>query len=103
MKAPETSPPSPPALSAPALAPVSPEAPVRPWTPAHPHIARPAPASLGRADRWNLGLILLGFGALLLSIPVAHDFPVIDDWIYTASVRDMLASGHFTMPEWSQA
>jgi hypothetical protein len=85
------------------------DSPVQPWTPAQPAEARdlaeahsPA-AARARADRWNLGLILLGFLAVLLLIPPAHAFPVIDDWIYAASVRDMLATGHFTMPDWSQA
>src|SRR3954447_5748193 len=74
----------------------------RPWTPAHPTEALMTPEALGRADLRNLGLIVLGFLALLLLIPPGHEFPVVDDWIYAGSVRDMLATGRFTMPDWSQ-
>src|SRR5438128_20102 len=111
-----TPPPAPPhGLAPPGTIPVRPVrrapagSPVRPWTPAQPVEARATPeahvasAARPRADLWNLGLILLGFLAVLLLIPPAHAFPVIDDWIYADSVRDMLATGHFTMPEWSQA
>src|SRR3954447_25241602 len=65
-----------------------------------------APAALRarhRVDARNLGLILLGWIVLLLVIPPQHEYPIIDDWIYAGSVRQVLQTGVFTMPAMSQA
>ncbi|HUS14083.1 MAG TPA: glycosyltransferase family 39 protein, partial [Chloroflexia bacterium] len=39
---------------------------------------------------------------VLLVIPPQHEFPTTDDWVYAGSVRDMLRTGTFIMPD-SQA
>jgi 4-amino-4-deoxy-L-arabinose transferase-like glycosyltransferase len=54
-------------------------------------------------DLFNVGLISTGFGVVLTLIPPRHEYPIIDDWIYAGSVRDVLATGRFTMPDWAQA
>ena len=54
-------------------------------------------------DRRNLALILAGAVALVLLLPPAHDYPIIDDWIYAGSVQHQLATGVFVMPAASQA
>ncbi|MDQ6693451.1 MAG: glycosyltransferase family 39 protein [Chloroflexota bacterium] len=56
-----------------------------------------------RADLRNLLLIAAGWMLLLVLLPPAHDYPVIDDWIYSASVQQQLNTGVFTMPGQSQA
>src|SRR2546423_13525310 len=59
--------------------------------------------SVLRVDRRNLLLIAAGYAAFLALVPPQHEYPIIDDWIYAGSVRDMLQTGKFVMPEWSQA
>lgn len=51
----------------------------------------------------NLILIACGWIFVLLLIPPQHEYPIIDDWIYAGSVRDMLNTGAFVMPPNSQA
>src|SRR4051794_26952793 len=55
------------------------------------------------ADLRNIGLILAGAVALFVLLPPAHDYPIIDDWIYSDSVRNQLATGAFALPDQSQA
>ena len=54
-------------------------------------------------DLRNLWLIAAGWVALLLIIPPAHEYPVIDDWIYARSVQNQVSTGAFLMPDASQA
>lgn len=69
-----------------------------------PPSAIPRPALDGaRADLRNLGLIVAGWGLLLVGVSPAHDYPVIDDWIYAGSVQHQLATGAFEMHPVSQA
>jgi 4-amino-4-deoxy-L-arabinose transferase-like glycosyltransferase len=64
----------------------------------------PAPKpALRRADLRSLAIILAGFVAVLLILPPQHEYPIIDDWIYASSVRDLLSTGRFIMPSHSQA
>jgi 4-amino-4-deoxy-L-arabinose transferase-like glycosyltransferase len=56
-----------------------------------------------RADLVCLLVIVLGFAGVLLAINPQHDYPIIDDWIYSDSVQSMLQTGQFTMPDQSQA
>lgn len=56
----------------------------------------------GGSDRRNLGLIVLGSMLMLLIIPPAHDYPIIDDWVYARSVHHQLATGIFQMPPESE-
>ena len=56
-----------------------------------------------RTDLRNLGLILLGFLVVLWLIPPQHGYPVMDDYLYAASVQGMLRTGTFIMPGMSQA
>ncbi|HUS16965.1 MAG TPA: hypothetical protein VM536_18355, partial [Chloroflexia bacterium] len=50
----------------------------------------------------DMGLIVVGWLIVLLVIPPQHEFPTTDDWVYAGSVRDMLRTGTFIMPD-SQA
>jgi hypothetical protein len=71
----------------------------------NPHPAPRSRAALlarHRIDLQNLGLIAAGWLALLLLVPPQHEHPIIDDWIYAGSVRQMLETGTFTFPD-SQA
>lgn len=54
-------------------------------------------------DLRNLGLIVVGFLALLVLLPPQHEYPILDDWIYVGSVQHQLATGAFAMPDRSQA
>ncbi|HUS14401.1 MAG TPA: glycosyltransferase family 39 protein [Chloroflexia bacterium] len=61
------------------------------------------PAGLHGRDLRNLGLIVLGFVAVLLVLPPQHEYPIIDDWIYYGSVQNQLTTGAFHMPDETQA
>src|SRR5438105_13396485 len=56
-----------------------------------------------RQDVINLWIIALAWALLIVLISPEHDYPVVDDWIYAGSVRDMMNTGTFVMPGWSQA
>jgi hypothetical protein len=58
---------------------------------------------LDRRDLRNLFWIVEGWLAVLLLVSPQHEFPTIDDYLYAGSVRDMLATGRFLMPDFSQA
>src|SRR5688500_10058077 len=60
-------------------------------------------ARLQQHDLFNIIAIVAGLGILLLLIPPEHDYPIVDDWIYAGSVRDLLQTGTFTLPTHSQA
>src|SRR5690349_19507023 len=75
---------------------------------------KPAPGSFptGRGGQFlalywpdlrNLWIIAFGMFAVLLVLPLAHEYPVIDDWIYARSVQYQASAGQFAMPERSQA
>src|SRR6476619_4531742 len=55
------------------------------------------------ADFRNVVLLLAGAVVLFVLLPPAHDYPIIDDWIYSASVQNQLATGAFAMPDQTQA
>src|SRR5438874_12261393 len=55
------------------------------------------------ADLRNVYLITLGWTALQWLLPPEHEYPIIDDWIYSGSVRAQLDTGVFLMPSQSQA
>jgi 4-amino-4-deoxy-L-arabinose transferase-like glycosyltransferase len=77
-----------------------------PAAPAFPPGPVRLPAGLGRVDRLdlrNLIWIVLGGLAVLLLVSPQHEFPTTDDYLYAGSVRDMLATGRFIMPDFSQA
>jgi 4-amino-4-deoxy-L-arabinose transferase-like glycosyltransferase len=84
---------------------------MRPWLPESKSISPTAnqeslrPSSFGGriADLRNIALLVVGWTLLLILLPPAHDYPVIDDWIYSGSVQNQLATGVFTMPGQSQA
>jgi len=63
---------------------------------------RPSPGG-SRADLRNLVIIAGGFLLLVLLLPPQHEYAVIDDYLYAGSVRDMLNTGRFVMPDMSQA
>ncbi len=66
----------------------------------------PARAWLGALDRRDLRhlvWIVEGWLAVLLLVSPQHEFPTTDDYLYAGSVRDMLATGRFIMPDFSQA
>ena len=73
------------------------------YTPAEPAVAAPPalPTRTG-ADVRNLLLLAAGWAAFVLIISPQHEYPIIDDWIYAGSVRQMLDTGVFRMPDWSQ-
>ncbi len=54
-------------------------------------------------DARNLLILLAGCALVLLLVPPQHEYPIIDDWIYASAVRDMHATGAFTLPPMSQA
>ena len=60
-------------------------------------------ARLRNRDLFNIITVILGWGLLLLLIPPEHDYPIVDDWIYAGSVRNLLETGTFTLPTHSQA
>src|SRR5215210_16714 len=60
-------------------------------------------ARLQAHDVFNLIAIISGLGVLLLFIPPEHDYPIVDDWIYAGSVRNLLETGTFTLPTHAQA
>ena len=60
-------------------------------------------AALRVPDNRNRLLIVAGWAAVIALIPPWHEYPVIDDSLYATSVRDMLATGRFVMPDFSQA
>jgi hypothetical protein len=55
------------------------------------------------ADVRNLLLLALGWAAFVLIITPQHEYPICDDWAYAGSVRQMLDTGTFQMPDWSDA
>jgi hypothetical protein len=59
------------------------------------------PARTG-ADVRNLLLLAVGWAAFVLIISPQHEYPIIDDWMYAGSVRQMLDTGTFRMPDSSQ-
>ena len=63
-------------------------------------------AGLASTLRWddarNLLLIAFGWALLLIVVPAEHEYPLLDDFLYAGSVRDMLNTGRFIMPAWSQ-
>ncbi len=59
-------------------------------------------ARLQNHDLFNIIAIILGWGLLLLLVPPQHEYPIIDDWIYAGSVRNLLETGTFTLPTHSQ-
>jgi hypothetical protein len=67
----------------------------------------PAPASTRPArtgaDVRNLLLLAVGWAAFVLIISPQHEYPTLDDWAYAGSVRQMLDTGTFHMPDWSDA
>src|SRR5690349_13678095 len=65
-------------------------------------LSRPSPGGR-RADLRNLVIIAGGFLLLVLLLPPQHEYAVIDDYLYAGSVRDMLNTGRFVMPDMSQA
>ena len=77
------------------------------------HAAAPAPPLAARARAWSATLdridlrhliwIVLGWLAVLLLVAPQHEYPTTDDYLYAGSVRDMLATGRFIMPDFSQA
>jgi hypothetical protein len=79
-----------------------PPAPATGWLPAT-VLAAPAntPEAPG-ADVRNLALIAAGCAGVLALLPPAHEYPIIDDWIYYNSVQHQLATGAFEMPGLSQ-
>ncbi len=56
-----------------------------------------------RTDWRNCTLILAAFAAVLLLVPPQHEYPVLDDYLYAGSVRTLLQTGVFVMPDMSQA
>ncbi|MDQ2806593.1 MAG: glycosyltransferase family 39 protein [Chloroflexota bacterium] len=61
------------------------------------------PAAWRRADLRNLAILAAGFCAVLLLLPPAHEWAVLDDWIYANAVQHQLATGAFAMPDRAQA
>jgi 4-amino-4-deoxy-L-arabinose transferase-like glycosyltransferase len=59
--------------------------------------------SLRRADLRNLAIVVAGVAGLVLLVSPQHEFPIIDDYLYVGSVKDMLATSKFVMPDFSQA
>ncbi len=59
--------------------------------------------ALHRADARNLAILVAGFMAVLLLLPPAHGWAVLDDWIYANAVQHQTATGAFAMPPQSQA
>ncbi len=51
----------------------------------------------------DLAIVVGIWGLLLLLVPPAHEFPVIDDWNHANAVRNMLQAGRFDMPATVQA
>jgi 4-amino-4-deoxy-L-arabinose transferase-like glycosyltransferase len=58
--------------------------------------------SLLRTDIRNLSLLMLGFLLVLLLIPPARAYPMIDDWVYARSSQDLL-NGVFTPHDYTEA
>ena len=85
--------------------------PADPAPPAAPAPAEAPPAPLLRGslpfyltvDQRNLVWIVIGWLALLLILPPQHEYPIIDDWIYAGSAREVATTGVFRMPAMSQA
>src|SRR5439155_10891205 len=51
----------------------------------------------------NLAIVGVGWLLVLAALPPRHEYAVLDDWIYAGSVRTMLETGRFVMPDRSQA
>jgi hypothetical protein len=56
-----------------------------------------------RIDYSNLLLIFAGWAAVQLVLPPAHEYPVIDDWIYARTVQVMHLTGQFFTHPMTQA
>jgi hypothetical protein len=83
---------------------------MQPYTGSEPDSAQyneqspPSPAPVHPLeDLRNLMLIACGWIMVLLILPPQHEYPIIDDWIYAGSVRNLLDTGTFFMPQQSQA
>src|SRR5690349_1280438 len=73
-------------------------------TPSQPsYVSQAVPAVSLLEDVRNLILIALGWTLALVILPPQHEYAIIDDWIYAGSVRNLLDTGTFVMPQQSQA
>ena len=54
-----------------------------------------------RSDLRNLGIIVLGFTFVLLLVSPVRSYPVLDDWIYSQSVGDLLQL-NYAPHDWTQ-
>jgi hypothetical protein len=76
----------------------------QPWAPAPTVVNIDVRSSaIARTDARNLIIIVAVWALLLLVLPPAHEYPIIDDWNHAASVRTMLAKGTFEPPPTMQA
>lgn len=74
-------------------------------------IDRPGPVSLGRADRVRAAVaeaapplaLMVAFGALLVAVPPAGEFPIDDDWVYARAVQTLLETSRLEVPAWTAA
>jgi hypothetical protein len=73
------------------------------YAPAEAPASAPALPTRTGADVRNLLLLAVGWAAFVLIISPQHEYPIIDDWAYAGSVRQMLDAGTFRMPDWSDA
>jgi hypothetical protein len=69
---------------------------------ARPALAARVAAGARNADWRNAGLILAGWAAILALIPWAHEYPIIDEWVYADAARHQLATGQFITPVMSE-
>ncbi|NDY92751.1 glycosyltransferase family 39 protein [Ideonella livida] len=56
-----------------------------------------------RADAWLMGLLTGLWCAAVAAAGWGGDYPVNDDWVYAISVRTLLETGRFHLPDFSQA
>lgn len=55
----------------------------------------------GNADRVAFLLITILWLMMVISVNPIGDFPLNDDWAYAASVKTLIDTGHFVLPDWS--
>src|SRR4051794_10919157 len=79
----------------------SPESPAKIEAQANGAVGRESRVAL-RRDLFNLGLVALGFVAVLLIVSPVRSFSTNDDWAYAQSVGDLLR-GEYRPHGWAQA
>src|SRR2546423_13870686 len=60
-------------------------------------------SALSTQDLAIMGLIVLGYLAMVLLMPIRRDFAILDDWAYIRPVENIMAGHGFQPSEHAQA